>query len=126
VRPAIEAKTVPEQIDLVKKNPGKYTFASTGAGSSVHIAGERFKLATKTDILHVPYTGSSPALPALLGGHVDMMFDTMPSILPLTQSGQLRALGVGTLNRVAAAPDVPAIAETIPGFDVASWEGFVV
>ena len=126
VRPAIEAKTVPELIDLVKKNPGKFTFASTGAGSSVHIAGEWFKLATKSDILHVPYTGSSPALPALLGGHVDMMFDTMPSILPLTQSGQLRALGVGTLTRVAAAPNVPAIAETIPGFDVASWEGFVV
>ena len=126
VRPGIEAKTVPELIDLLKKNPGKYTFASTGAGSSVHIAGEWFKLATKTDILHIPYTGSSPAIPAMVGGHVDMMFDTMPSVLPLTQQGQLRALGVGTLTRVAVAPDIPAIAETIPGFDVASWEGFVV
>jgi tripartite-type tricarboxylate transporter receptor subunit TctC len=126
VRPGVEAKTIPELIDLLKKNPGKYTFASTGAGSSVHIAGEWFKLATKTEMLHVPYVGSSPALPALLGGHVDMMFDTMPSILPQVQQGALRGLGVGTLTRVAVVPDLPAIAEFIPGFDVASWEGFVV
>jgi len=126
VRNEIPAKTVQELIDLLKANPGKYTFASTGFGSSVHIAGEWFKKATGADMLHVPFTGSSAALPALLGGHVDMEFDTMPTVLPPVQSGQLRALGVGTLTRVPAAPDIPAIAETIPGFDVASWEGFVV
>jgi tripartite-type tricarboxylate transporter receptor subunit TctC len=126
VRPHIEAKTVQELIDLLRANPGKFTFASTGFGSSTHIAGEWFKVATKTDILHVPFTGSAPALTALLGGHVDIMFDTMPSILPSVQSGKLRALGIGTLERVASVPGVPAIAETLPGFDVAAWDGFVV
>jgi tripartite-type tricarboxylate transporter receptor subunit TctC len=126
VRPQIKATNVPELIALLKANPGKFTYASTGFGGSPHIAGEWFKEATKTNILHVPYTGSAPALTALMGGHVDMMFDTLPSILPLVQAGRLRAIGVGTPNRVAALPDVPAIAETIPGFDVAAWDGFAV
>jgi len=84
-----------------------------------------FKLTTKTDIVHVPFTGSAPAITALLGGHVDLIFDTIPSIWPNVQSGQLRALGVAALRRTPAAPDVPAIAETLPGFDVTSWEGIL-
>jgi tripartite-type tricarboxylate transporter receptor subunit TctC len=120
------AKDLKDLIAQVQASPGKYTYASSGYGSSIHIAAEWFKLMTHTDILHVPYTGSSPALPALLGKHVDMMFDVMPSVWPQVQEVSLRALGVGTLQRISLAPDVPAIAETLPGFDVASWEGFTV
>src|SRR5436190_371771 len=83
VRPEVPARTVAELIGLLRANPGKYSYASSGYGASPHLSAEWFKLITKTDILHVPFTGSGPALPALLGGHVDMMFDTMPSVWPL-------------------------------------------
>jgi tripartite-type tricarboxylate transporter receptor subunit TctC len=126
VRPEIPAKSVQELIDLARANPGKYSYASTGYGASPHLAAEWFKLMTKTDILHVPFTGSAPALPALLGGHVDMMFDTMPSIWPQVQSGALRALGVTTAERIPFVPDVPSIAETLPGYDVSSWLGILL
>jgi tripartite-type tricarboxylate transporter receptor subunit TctC len=126
VRPEIPAKSVQELIDLALANPGKYSYASTGYGASPHLAAEWFKLMTKTDILHVPFTGSAPALPALLGGHVDMMFDTMPSIWPQVQSGALRALGVTTAERIPFVPDVPSIAETLPGYDVSSWLGILL
>jgi tripartite-type tricarboxylate transporter receptor subunit TctC len=126
VRPGIPAKTVQELIDLVRANPGKYSYASSGYGASPHLSAEWFKLLTKTDILHVPFTGSAPAQPALLGGHVDMMFDTMPTVWPLVQEGKLRALGVTTAERVPYAPDIPAIAETLPDYDVTSWLGIVV
>jgi tripartite-type tricarboxylate transporter receptor subunit TctC len=126
VRPEIAARSVSELIALVRANPGKYTYASSGYGASPHLSAEWFKLLTKTDILHVPFTGSGPALPALLGGHVDMMFDTMPSVWPLVQEGKLRALGVTTATRVPFLPDLPAIAETLPGYDVTSWLGIVV
>jgi tripartite-type tricarboxylate transporter receptor subunit TctC len=126
VRPEVPAKDVKELIDLARSSPGKLTYASSGYGASPHLAAEWFKLITKTDILHVPFTGSAPALPALLGGHVDMMFDTMPSIWPPVQDGKLRALGVTTAERIPFVPDLPAIAETLPGFDVTSWLGIVV
>ena len=126
VRPDLPARTVGELIALVRANPGKFTYASSGFGASPHLSAEWFKLMTKTDILHVPYTGSGPALPALLGGHVDMMFDTMPSVWPLVQEGKLRALGATTAARVPFVPDLPAIAETLPGFDVTSWLGIMV
>jgi tripartite-type tricarboxylate transporter receptor subunit TctC len=126
VRPDVPARTVSELIALVRASPGKFTYASSGYGASPHLSAEWFKLMTKTDILHVPYTGSAPALPALLGGHVDMMFDTMPSVWPLVQEGKLRALGVTTATRVPFVPDLPAIAETLPGFDVTSWLGIMV
>lgn len=126
VRPDVPAKTVVELIALVRANPGKYSYASTGYGASPHLSAEWFKLMTKTEILHVPFTGSGPALPALLGGHVDMMFDTMPSVWPLVQGGKLRALGVTTAERVPFLPDLPAIAEILPGFDVTSWLGVMV
>jgi tripartite-type tricarboxylate transporter receptor subunit TctC len=126
VRPAVAATNVRELIDLLRANPGKYSYASSGFGASPHLSAEWFKLLTKTDILHVPFTGSAPALPALLGGHVDLMFDTLPSVLPLALEGKLRPLGVTTAERVPFLPNIPAIAETLPDFDVTSWLGIVV
>ena len=123
VRPDLPAANVGELIALAKADPGKYTFASSGYGSPLHLAGELFKIATGTDILHVPFTGSAPAVTALLGGHVDMSFDTMPSIWSAVRAGKLRALGVVSLHRTPAAPELPAISETLPGFEVTSWEG---
>jgi tripartite-type tricarboxylate transporter receptor subunit TctC len=125
VRNDFPASNVKELIEVVKANPGKFTYASSGYGGSLHLAAELFKLTTKTDIVHVPFTGSAPAITALLGGHVDLIFDTIPSIWPNVQSGKLRALGVAALRRTPAVPDVPAIAETLPGFDVTSWEGIL-
>jgi len=126
VRPQLGVKTIAELIDLLRASPGKYAYASTGYGSSTHIAAEWFKHETKTDILHVPFTGSSAALPALLGGHVQLMFDVMATIWPQVQDDALLALGVGSPHRIALAPDVPAIAETLPGFDVSSWIGLAL
>jgi len=126
IRPGVPAMTVQELIDLARANPGKLSYASSGYGASPHIAAEWFKFITGTDILHVPFTGSAPALPALLGGHLDMMFDTMPSVWPLVQEGRLRALGVTTFERVPFLPDIPAVAETLPEFDVTSWLGIMV
>jgi tripartite-type tricarboxylate transporter receptor subunit TctC len=126
VRPAVPATDVRQLIDLLRANPGKYSYASSGFGASPHLSAEWFKLITKTDVLHVPFTGSAPALPALLGSHVDLMFDTLPSVLPLVQEGKLRALGVTTAERVPFLPNIPAIAETLPDFDVTSWLGVVV
>jgi tripartite-type tricarboxylate transporter receptor subunit TctC len=125
VRGDFPASNVKELIDAVKANPGKFTYASSGYGGSLHLAAELFKLSTKTDIVHVPYTGSAPAITALLGGHVDLIFDTIPSIWPNVQSGKLKALGVASLKRTPTAPDIPAISETLPGFDVISWEGIL-
>ncbi len=126
VRPEIPAHSVKELIALVRANPGKYSYASSGFGASPHLSAEWFKSITKTEILHVPFTGSAPALTALLGGHVDMMFDTMPSIWPLVQQGKLRALGVTTVERISFLPDIPSIAETLPDYDVTSWLGIMV
>lgn len=123
VRPDLPARDVAELIALARANPGKYTFASSGYGSPLHLAGELFKIASGTDILHVPFTGSAPATAALLGGHVDMSFDTMPSIWSSVQAGKLRALGAASLQRTPAAPDLPAISETLPGFGVTAWQG---
>jgi tripartite-type tricarboxylate transporter receptor subunit TctC len=125
VRGDFPAANVKELIDVVKANPGKFTYATSGYGSSLHLAAELFKLTTKTDIVHVPFTGSAPAVTALLGGHVDLIFDTIPSIWPSVQSGKLKALGVASRQRAPAVPDIPAIAETLPGFDVTSWEGIL-
>jgi tripartite-type tricarboxylate transporter receptor subunit TctC len=125
VRGDFPARDVKELIAAVKANAGKFTYASSGYGSSLHLGAELFKLTTNTDIVHVPYTGSAPAVTALLGGHVDMIFDTMPSIWPSVATGKLRALGVASLARTPAAPELPAIAETLPGFDVTSWEGML-
>jgi tripartite-type tricarboxylate transporter receptor subunit TctC len=126
VRPDLSARDVRELIALLQANPGKFSYASSGYGASPHLSAEWFKLLTRTDILHVPFTGSGPAQPALLGGHVDMMFDTMPSIWPLVQDGKLRALAVTTAERVPFVAELPALSELLPGYDVTSWLGIMV
>jgi tripartite-type tricarboxylate transporter receptor subunit TctC len=121
----VPAKNVAELIALLKARPGQFNFASSGSGSSIHFAGELFKLMTKTEMQHVPYRGSAPALADLLAGNVDLTFDNMTTVWPLAKQGRLRALGVASLERTPLAPEVPAIAETIPGFEATSWVGVV-
>jgi tripartite-type tricarboxylate transporter receptor subunit TctC len=117
----VPAKNLQEFIALGKKE-GKMTFASSGSGTSIHVSGELFKTMTGIDMTHVPYKGRASALPDLLGGRVTMMFDNMPSSLPLVREGKLRALGVTSTKRAAAAPEIPTIAESgLPGFDAVSW-----
>ncbi|MDB5798978.1 MAG: transporter substrate-binding protein [Paucimonas sp.] len=121
VNPALPAKNLQEFIALGKKE-GKMTFASSGSGTSIHVSGELFKTMTGIDMTHIPYKGRATAIPDLLGGRVTMMFDNMPSSLPLVREGKLRALGVTSAKRSAAAPDIPTIAESgLPGFDATSW-----
>ncbi len=117
----VPAKTLQELITLGKRE-GKMSFASPGSGTSVHVSGELFKSLTNIDMTHIPYKGRASAIPDLLGGRVTMMFDNMPSSLPLVREGKLRALGVTSLTRSAAAPDIPTIAEQgLPGFEAVSW-----
>ncbi|CAB3888928.1 tripartite tricarboxylate transporter substrate binding protein [Achromobacter deleyi] len=126
VNPKVPIKSVQEYIAYAKKNPGKLTCASSGSGSSIHLSCELFKMRTGTDILHVPYRGSGPAVADLLGGQVDSMFDNLPSSLPHVQAGKLRAIGVTSPERLPAVPDVPTLAESgLAGFDVESWFGLM-
>ncbi len=125
VPPASPIKTPQDIVALDKQNPGKFSFGSAGTASSQQLAGESFKITAGVDMLHVPYRGSSPALADLVGGQIDIMFDSMPSAMPFIQSGQLRAVAVTTPQRAAALPGVPTIAETgFPGFDISTWYGF--
>jgi tripartite-type tricarboxylate transporter receptor subunit TctC len=117
----VPAKTLAELIALGKRE-GKMTFASAGSGTSIHVSGELFKTMTGIDMTHIPYKGRASAIPDLLGGRVTMMFDNMPSSLPLVKEGKLRALGVTSLKRSPAAPEIPTIAEQgLPGFEAVSW-----
>jgi len=126
VNPNMPIKSVKEYIAYARENPGKMTCASSGTGSSIHLSCEMFKLQTKTDILHVPYKGSGPAVTDLLGGQVDSMFDNMPSALPHVQGGKLRALGVTSAERAPFSPDTPTLDEGgVKDFSVQSWFGFV-
>jgi tripartite-type tricarboxylate transporter receptor subunit TctC len=121
VHNGVPAKTLPEFIALGKKE-GKMSFASSGSGTSIHVSGELFKSMTGIDMEHIPYKGRASAIPDLLGGRVTMMFDNMPSSLPLVKDGKLRALGVTSAQRSPAAPDIPTLAEAgLPGFEAVSW-----
>jgi tripartite-type tricarboxylate transporter receptor subunit TctC len=124
VHPSIPAKSVKELVALLKANPGKYNYASSGNGSTQHLAGEMFKQLTGTSIVHVPYKGSGDAIKDLLAGVVAMNFDTMPPVLPHIQAGKLRGLAISTPKRLSQLPGVPTFAdEGITGFDVANWYG---
>ena len=126
VNPTLPAKSVKEMIALARGKPGQINYGSSGQGSSLHLTGEIFKLATATDLVHVPYKGSAPALTDLIAGQVQLMFGTMPPTLPHVKTGKLRALGVSGAARSVAAPDVPTIAQAgVPGFEVLNWYGIV-
>ena len=115
-------KTVADVIAAARKDPGKLSYASAGNGTSIHLAGELFASMAKVDMLHVPYKGSGPAVTDLLGGQVDYMFDSITSAAPHIQSGKLRAIGVTTLKRSSALPNVPTIAEAgLPGYELSPW-----
>jgi tripartite-type tricarboxylate transporter receptor subunit TctC len=121
VHPGVRAQNLAELIELARARPGTLTFASSGIGSSSHLAGEMLKFLARIDITHVPYRGTSAALTDLLGGTVTMALDTLSILLPPSRAGNLRALGVTTPQRSALAPDLPALAETLPGFDAAPF-----
>jgi tripartite-type tricarboxylate transporter receptor subunit TctC len=126
VHPKVPAKNLKEFIALAKSKPGSLTYASSGPGSNKHLGGEMFKLMSGTDILHVAYKGSTGARNDLLGGHVDMMFDEIPSVGPNVLAGQVRALGVTGAQRSKALPDVPTVSEAgLPGYVHTGWSGIV-
>src|SRR5437870_9826968 len=111
VNPQVPARTLPELVQLIRDNPGKYGFAGPGIGSTPHLGGELFRLAFKLDLVHVPFTGAGPAIQATVGGHTPIAFTALPPALSAVQSGQLRALGVASTERAAGMPDVPTFAE---------------
>jgi tripartite-type tricarboxylate transporter receptor subunit TctC len=124
VNPSVPAKDLKELIAYARENPGKLSFASAGVGSVSHLAGELLKEEAKIDILHVPYKGGGAAVPDLIAGRVSMMLETIPNALPLTQSGQMRAIAVTTKERSTAAPNIPTLAESgLRDFDVSAWTG---
>ena len=124
VNPDVPAKSVAELIALMKANPGKYTFASSGNGTSQHLSGELFKTMAGVDMQHIPYKGSPPALQDVVGGQVTMTFDNITTAWPLAKGGKLRALAVTTAKRSPIAPDVPTLAEAgLAGYEIGSWQG---
>jgi tripartite-type tricarboxylate transporter receptor subunit TctC len=123
VHPSVPAKTVPEFIAYAKAHPGHISMASGGIGTTLHVSGELFKMMTGVDMLHVPYRGSAPMLADLLAGHVQITFDPMPSSIGYVKAGQLRALAVTTATRSEALPDLPTVADVLPGYEASTWYG---
>ncbi len=126
VHPSVKARSVDALIALAKANPGVLTFGSGGNGTSSHLAGEMFKTMAHVDLVHVPYKSTAPAAVDLLGGHLSLMFDTIPSALPQVRADKLRLLAVTSLQRNPGLPDVPTMAETLPGFEMGVWSGIFV
>jgi len=126
VNPSFPAETIPEFIAYAKANPGKINMASAGIGNTTHVAGELFMMLTGTKFTHVPYRGGAPAVADLIGGQVQLYFDGISGSLEHVRSGQLRALGVTTAQRAAVLPDVPSIAEFVPGYEAGGWYGIGV
>jgi tripartite-type tricarboxylate transporter receptor subunit TctC len=121
----IKASSLPELIDYLKKNPGKVTSATQGNGTTSHLTSELFQLMAKVTLRNIPYRGSAPALQGLLAGDVDLMFDNLGVSLALVQSGKLKLLAVASSSRLPSLPNVPTIAETLPGFEAVAWYGIV-
>jgi tripartite-type tricarboxylate transporter receptor subunit TctC len=126
VNPKVPAHTVKEFIDYAKANPGKVNMASSGIGTSVHLSGALFMMMTGVEMVHVPYRGAAPALTDMLANQVQVMFDNLPSSIGHIQAGRLRALAVTTSERSKALPDVPTVAETVPGYEASVWFGMAV
>ena len=125
VHPSVPAKNVSELIAHARANAGKLTFASAGMGTASHLAGELFKTMAKIEMTHVPYKGNVPAITDLLAGQTSLLFGTMPTVLPHAKAGKLRALATIGSRRSAAAPELPTVAETLPGFEVNNWVGLL-
>ena len=125
VHPSVPARNVSELIAHTRANPGKLTFASAGMGTASHLAGELFKTMAKVEMTHVPYKGNVPAITDLLAGQTSLLFGTMPTVLPHAKAGKLRALATIGSRRSAAAPELPTVAETLPGFEVNNWVGLL-
>lgn len=125
VNPSVPVKTVKDLIEAARAKPGQFRLASSGSGSPGHLSGEIFKGLAKIDWIHVPYKGGAPANVAVLSGEAHLTFATMPAMIPHVRAGRVLALAVTTAKRSPAAPDIPAVAESLPGFDVSSWAGLV-
>lgn len=126
VYPGLPVASVGELVAYAKANPGRVFFASAGNGTTSHLAGELFKTVAQVDIVHTPYRGGALAANDVMGGHVALMIDVMPNVLPLAKGGKLRALAVTTAARVPAAPEIPTVAESgLPGFEVSAWDGIL-
>ena len=125
VHPALPINSIPELISYAKANPGKLNMASSGNGSTIHMSGELFKMLTETNMVHVPYRGGAPALTDLLSGQVQVMFDNIPTCAEHVRSGKLRGLAVTSATRSEVLPDLPVLADFLPGYEASAWYGLV-